>query len=131
MPMSKTAGGNIDPNTIVKLDTSNDGQVLAAGAGDKPYGICYGATRYAPWSALDDGHAAISGENVEVFTFGDKGVMLRLGGTVSPGDLIKPDASGFGIATTSDHDIYCAIAQMAGVSGQLIAVDMVFGETSQ
>jgi hypothetical protein len=47
---------------------------------------------------------------------------LSLGGTVLPGQYIKSDASGLGVAATSDKDKVGAQAYEGGVSGDQIRV---------
>jgi hypothetical protein len=125
---SKVAGGNITPSSFVKLDTSNAGQVLLCGAGENPYGISQPGTRNAPFPSLDDGFAAVITENLMVYGAPAKDVLLRLGaGGALIGSHLKSDASGFGIACTGTTDVYGAIAQEAGASGDLIRVQVVAG----
>jgi hypothetical protein len=123
MIFSMKANGNIAPSRFVKLDTSADNKVLQAGAGGIVFGVSQAGTRRTPYNGLDDGYAAIAGEDLEVF--GQSEVcLLELGGTVSPGDRLKSDADGKGVATTTNLDEYGAIARVAGTSGQLIPVEV-------
>ena len=134
--MSQTykAGGSITPSSIVKM--SADNTVVLSGAGDRSIGISAPWTRRvpgestSPLSGLDDGYTAVSGENVTVYTDGDKEVVLQLGGTVTAGQRIKSDGSGFGVASTTDKDQFVAVAKAGGVSGELIPVDVMIGEVS-
>lgn len=121
---TKVATGAIVPSSFVKL-ASTDGKVTQCGAGDEIYGISHPGKRFAPWAPLDDGNLAIAGESLAIYGPPEKDVLLRLGGTVTPGQRLKSDASGFGVATTADGDEYGAIAMVNGVSGQLILVQCV------
>jgi hypothetical protein len=118
---TKVAGGNISPSTFVTIDTTT-GKVTTTGANGDAYGIAQQHTRRAPLSGWDDGYAAIDGEMLNIFGPGDDSCLLALGGTVLPGQAIKSDASGNGVAATSDKDRARAIAMVGGVSGDLIRV---------
>lgn len=124
MISSKKANGNIPPARFVKLDSSGDNLVLVATAGDKCYGICQPDVRRTPYSSLDDGYAAIAGEDVKVFGIGET-CLLELVASVSPGDRLKSDATGKGTPVTANNDEYGAIALVAGVSGQLVMVQVI------
>lgn len=119
---SKVAAGNIAPSIFVKEDTA-DGKVLASGAGEIIYGISQEGSRNAPLTGRDDGYCAIAGENLRVYKNPeDKDCFLTVGGTVAPGDKLKADASGFGVATTSANDNIGAVAEENGTVGMLIRV---------
>ncbi len=122
---SKVASGNIPYAVFVKLTTTADGKVTVCSAGDRIYGVSQPGQRYPPWGAIQDGFAAIAGENVNVFVMPEKGVMLRLNGTVLPGDMLKADTGGLGIATTGANDEIGAQAEVAGVAGQIIPVTLI------
>ena len=122
---TKVANGNITPARFVKLDVTADGRVLQAGAGEQIYGISQAGTRNTPYSTLDDGFAAIAGENLKIFGPPDKEIMLELGGTVVRGDRLKSDASGRGLATVIALDEVGAIAAASGVLGELIPVQCI------
>jgi hypothetical protein len=130
MPGSFTANGTIRPSRFVKFDTSGPGLVLEADAGEAVVGISGPGTRFVPWSELDDGNHAIAGENCQVFQDGHKRIMLELGGTVDEGSFLKSDADGKGVAATADQEKYGARARVAGVSGEIIEVDVMIGERS-
>lgn len=118
---SMKANGNIAPSRFVIQDTSYDYRVTQAGAGGKVFGISQQGTRRTPYSSLDDGYAAISGEDISVY--GDNEVcLLELGGTVTRGDRLKADSDGKGVTTTTNLDEWGAVAMVSGVSGQLIQV---------
>lgn len=123
---TKVATGNITPCSFVKLATTADGKVTICGAGDKIFGISGPSERQPPLTGLQDGYHAIADENCKVFTAGARDVMLTLGGSVSPGDRLKSDGSGFGVVTTTNLDEWGAIAMAAGTTGQRIPVNVVF-----
>ena len=123
--ISRKANGNIAPSRFVKTDTTGDGLALQAGAGDKILGVSQAGTRRTPYGGLDDGFAAIAGEDLEVFVQGEHNVMLELGGTVVAGDRLKSDANGKGITTTTTGDEMGAATDVAGTSGQVIPVRMI------
>lgn len=122
---SRVANGNITPSSFVKLDTTTEGRVLQCGAGNKIYGIAQPGTRMTPLAGLDDGNAAIAGENLMIYGPPEKDVMLTLGGTVTRGDSLKSDGSGFGITTTSTGDWIGAIALDSGVANDIIPVQVI------
>jgi hypothetical protein len=128
---TKVAAGNIAPSRFVVL-TSADGKVVqAAAATDKLYGISHQGTRRAPFGGLDDGYAAIAGENLCVYGLGAKDVLLEIGaGGCAQGDRLTSDVDGKGIKTITDHNEYGAIAQVAGVAGDLIYVEVMSGQVS-
>ena len=121
---SMKSNDNVAPSRFVKLDATGDGLVLQAGAGEKCYGVSQEGTRRTPYGALDDGYAAIAGEDLEVFGAGSE-CRLEAGGTVAPGDRLKSDASGRGVATTTNLDEYGAVALQAGTVGKLVRVEVV------
>lgn len=130
MPGSFVAGGTIRPSRFVKFDTSGPGKVLEADAGEAVVGISGMSTRWVGWDELDDGNHAVAGENCNVKQDGEKRVALELGGTVDEGDFLKSDADGKGVAATADQENYGARARMAGVSGDIIEVDVMIGARS-
>lgn len=117
---TKVANGNIAMSVFVKLDTTNAGRVLACGANEDIWGISSPYPRRH--ALLDDGYAAIAGENLNVIGPGDDEALLRLGGTVTAGQRIKSDANGYGVAATADKDRAGAVAIIGGVSGELVKV---------
>lgn len=121
---SKVAGGDIRPSRFVKLDDTADGVVLECNAGDQIYGISQPGTRNTPLDGLDDGNAAIAGENLNIYGPPEKEVMLEIGtGGCVPGDRLASDADGKGVVATTDE--YGAIASMAGANGEIIPVQCV------
>lgn len=89
-----------------------------AGAGDTPVGI------------LQDAPLGASGKPVAATVRTGNQSWLKLGGTVTAGQFIKPSTNGVGIAVTTNKDVYGAQALADGVSGDLIAVKVVSGEAS-
>lgn len=126
---SAVASGNIAPCRFVKYSTTA-GQVTQCGAGEAAVGISQEQIRNAPYGSLDDGYAAIANERLRVYGEPEQDVMLELGGTVTRGAFLKSDADGKGVATTTDQDKYGAIAREAGVSGDLVRVQVKIGERS-
>ncbi len=55
---------------------------------------------------------------------------VKLGGTVATGDKLTATTAGVAIATTTDGDEYGLIAEAAGVSGDIIPVQVVEGTIS-
>lgn len=115
------ASGSVIPSRFVKRDTTADGKGLQCGAGDQVAGVSQKGSRRIPYGGLDDGNCAIAGEPFEYYAEGEL-AYLELGGTVAAGDRLKSDSVGRGITTTTDQDEYGAIANWAGVSGNLIEV---------
>lgn len=91
---------------------SADNLVVAAGAGVNAIGVLM--------------NAPASGERAEVALQGGGG-KLKLAGTVARGSLIKSDANGDGLAAVAG-DKFGAMAMASGVSGDVIPVEVVYGE---
>jgi hypothetical protein len=123
---TKVSTGNIAPSRFVKLSTTLDGKCTQAGAGEKIFGISQQGTRNTPYGSLDDGYAAIAGENLQIYGPGDDGAVLELGGTVAAGDRLKSDANGKGVTTVTNLDEVGAVAMVAGTSGQLVPVQPIY-----
>ena len=130
--MTGTSAGNITPSSFVVQNTSTDNQyILATGTSASIVGISGIGTRYPPYASLDDGYLAIAGENFRMYQAGkDAEAPLQLGGTVAAGDLLTSDGSGHGITTTTTAQQIGARALMAGVSGQIITVQPLWGPYS-
>jgi hypothetical protein len=124
---SGRAGGNISPARFVKRSSSSGESVITqcSASSDQPWGISQRSTRRMALSGWDDGYAAVSGDDINVFGPGDDECMLELSGTVATGGNIESDANGCGQAATGDKDKVGAIALEDGVSGQLIRVKPV------
>ncbi len=130
--MTGTAAGNITPMSFVVMNTSTDAQyILASGTSAPIAGISGIGTRRPSGDFFnDDGYIAISGENFRIYQPPELEASLRLGGTVAAGDLLTSDGSGFGITTTTTAQQIGARAKEAGVSGQIITVQPMFGPYS-
>lgn len=124
MARSYVANGNIGPSRFVKLDTTAPGKVLEATTNDKMCGISQAGTRRAPQTGIDDGYAAIAGENIQVFEPGDV-CWVEAGGTIAIDDRLEATTDGKAVTTTTDNDWVGAKALQSGVSGQLIKVEVL------
>jgi hypothetical protein len=123
------AGGNINPASFVKIDTTvgnNFFVVQATADTDKIIGIAQQGTYQPPGVTGSDGLAAHSGQPVQVYGLGEE-TLLQIAGTVTQGDLLKTNASGFGLSasitvTGTAVKWVGAIALESGVSGDWIRV---------
>jgi hypothetical protein len=106
MPEGLQAGGNITPKSIVRLSASaGDNVVIQAAAATAPLlGIAGQGTRYAEITglALNDGYAAVQGQNVLVFRVGECAPVIAGAGGLNAGDLVTSDANGNGVTATTD-----------------------------
>ena len=124
-------GGTIEPARFVKRSTAADFTVLQADADSFPCGISQRWAAVAPLSGAASA-AGISGDMIQVHQPGmsgeghDSTVWLLLGGTVTRGSLLMPDADGKGIAATTGK-YYGALADESGVSGEYIRVTPISG----
>lgn len=125
--MQRIADGNIKPMRFVSPQTTKDNRVVASSSGDLPCGISQQGVRRPPYDTLDDGYAAIAGENIEIHDQVGKTARLVLSGTIAAGDLLKPDAIDGGGIAASAGDNYGARALQAGTSGKIVEVEILFG----
>lgn len=105
---SFTAVGNIIQSRFVKLATGLTGGVAQAGAGDAPFGVSQQGTRNPSYPGLQDGFAAVTGENIRVYLTNEE-CMIEVDAAYNPGTLLKPGASGIATQTTADGDIFGAV----------------------
>lgn len=127
MPIPMIAGGTIGPSRFVKLSTTADNTVLVAGSNDPIFGISQKGTRTAPYPGLQDNNAALTGEDIMIYQVGETAV-IELGGTVAAGDYLESGGStGTAVTSSVDGHNYGAKTPQAGVSGQLIEVQVVLG----
>lgn len=114
------ATGNISPCRFVEI--SNPYRVRQpSSANVKVFGVSQNGTRNAPGTAADDGYAAITGEQLQVFGEGEV-CLLELGsGGASAGNRLANDNTGKGVVATSGQNVG-AIAIDDGVSGDKIRV---------
>jgi hypothetical protein len=112
------SSGNIYPCRFVKI--SGDNTVAQAGAGEYTAGISQEGTKKPPLPGETNTYAAEANDLLEVFGPGQE-TQLELGGTVTAGDMLKPDADGKGVAAATTN-YYGAIAKTGGASGEKIIV---------
>lgn len=110
-PVSKAfkCSGTINPKSHVKLLTTGtaDDVVVQCGADEMGIGVCQ--------------NGGADGDTVEVDLPGG-GSKVKITATVTRGQSLKPDASGYGVPATSDKDASTSIAMAAGVDGDVIPV---------
>lgn len=101
--------GTVRANSLVKLLTTgtDDGVVAQCGAGGHGYGVCQAGGN--------------SGETQEVDVIGG-GSILQISATVTRGQYLKSDASGYGTPGTTDGDFCPVVAEASGVNGDKIPV---------
>lgn len=119
------AGGNINPSSFVKVDTSADNQCLQAGAGEHAIAISQAGTKDAPGITGATAYAAQSGDNIEVFGQGELCNLLAGTGGFVRGDFLKSDANGAGVTTTSSGDFVGAYALESAAAGTLGRVQVL------
>ncbi len=114
--VSMTATGAIPADRTVFQSTAGAGT-----EGDSVSGVSQEGTR-----RFDDAtNAAIAGDQLCVHGLGDQ-CLLELGsGGATAGVLLKSDASGKGIAVTTDQDRVGAVALEAGAANTKILVQVV------
>lgn len=95
----------IEANIFVKIGAT-DSKVIPATAGDKILGIAEIAAAIA--TAIGITHQGQP--------------KLKLGGSVTRGERLKSDGSGYGVPVASNFDEYGAVALNSGVSGDVISV---------
>jgi hypothetical protein len=129
MAESRVANGDIAPCRFVSyLATDAGGRVVQSeGSTYKQiFGISQAEERQPPYTGLQDGLCAKIGETFKVFTFPDKEVYLEIGiGGCNPGDFLKADANGCGVATVTNLDPVGARAKQSGIQGDRVPVDLL------
>jgi hypothetical protein len=122
------AGGNIGPSCFVKISTAANETVLLASTNEDVFGVSQEGLHNPPGLAGADAYAAVAGENIKIYGPGST-CMLTIGsGGCSPGDYLKSDSSGFGVAaatTGATAQSVGAIALETGSSGDKIRVYVV------
>jgi hypothetical protein len=125
------ARGNILPSRFVRLDTASENGCVQAGDNTDVIGIAQAGTNKPQVTGLVDAtYAAESGQQVMVAGLGSI-CLLEAGGTVTPGQYLKSDSQGRGVAVaTSGTTIqnYGAIALQGGSSGDKIRVMVIIGK---
>ncbi len=118
------ADGNITPSCFVQMSTS-DNRVILSGAGDECVGISQPGTRRAPYASLNDGYAAIQGEELLVYGIGEI-CPLIIGAAVVRGDRLKSDANGNGTPAGTSDNAYAIATVSCSVVGATIPVQVIF-----
>jgi hypothetical protein len=113
------AGGALAGNRFVKAD-STEGQVVAAGDGDAPFGI---TDRVGSPPTITEAVGAVEGDRVDVVQVGVTD--LELGGTVAFGEYIEPGTDGVGVAYSGGAP--GALALESGEEGDIIRVLVLLG----
>jgi hypothetical protein len=111
-----TAEATLGPCLFVKPGAADYGALPGAGATDKIFGISVPNVSAASGDPVDVIHEGIAD--------------LKLGGTVTRGDLLVSDASGQGVTaapTAGNNARYGAVALVSGVSGDIIPVKVTLG----
>ncbi len=122
---SFVATGNITQSRFVKLDSGVTGHVAQAGAGDSPIGVSVQGTRNPSYPGLQDGFAAVSGENIRVYLSNEE-CMIEVDAAYNPGQLLKPSTGGIATASNADGEIYGAILlDAATAANQLVKCRVV------
>jgi hypothetical protein len=137
------AAGNISPARFVAVDITNNPagsggfKVVQANASTlaQPVGVSQEGTDFFPSSDTahyaGSNYAAVAGEMCKVLGQGEE-PLLELGGAVAPGDFLKPDTDGKGVAIdvaggVTTPQFYGARALQAGASGEKIRVEVITG----
>ena len=119
------AGGDVSPSRFVKLNASDDNQVLQCGANERPIGISQKHTKAFPIAGAS-GLAAADGDGLEVHGEGEV-ALLEYGGNVTRGDRLKSDADGKGVAVATSGPVQNAgaVALESGADGELHLVQVL------
>ena len=124
--LSGVANGNIGVCVFVRPDPTSIGRFIQCGANEKIAGISQPGTNAFPYPGLDSPYAAQLGEEFKFWPLGSQWALLRLGGTVSPGDRLESDANGNGVVSTvSGHEIGAFAMWIGGSAGVIIPVLMI------
>lgn len=125
--ISLVAGGAIEAASFIKLSAAADYTALQAGSNERTFGITVDAAQAAPIPGASN-DAAASGDLFRYFSVGDE-CLLQLGGTVTRGDMVISDASGFGVTAgayaSATPQYVGAEAMESGVSGDKIRVRVI------
>lgn len=118
--ISWKASNTIAPFSFVTIDPGFDEQLLQSVVGDMPIGVAGDAQKLTPGlPGSDTTIAAQSGDYLpRVYQLGDD-CLIQVAGTVTPGNVLKPNGSGLAISGTVG-DRYGAVAIQAGTTGQRI-----------
>jgi hypothetical protein len=129
MSRSAIAGGDVYPSRIVYDDSTAGQMIQATAATQRLRGVAFKDTRRSPY-VDSSGKIAASGEPFSFYDTPGERCWIEIAGTVSKGDKITTNGSGQGITTTTDKNQCVAIADQAGVSGDVIQCTLYLGELS-
>lgn len=101
----------------VNLDATDDNNVNLASDATK-----------VPFVLLDGGDGSSADYNGSIAVGGR--TKVKLGGTVAPGDRLTSDGNGKWVTTTTDHNVFGAIAMQIGVANDVIEVLVAIGTVS-
>ena len=128
--MNAYATGTINTCRFVVPDTSHpNGAAQAADGTHLTLGVSGNAGRLRPDPDFSDANvlvAALVGEVVKINPPGNVSVDLYCNAGWNPGDLLMPDASGYGIVATTGK-FYGARAEGPGTVGALCPVTVISG----
>jgi hypothetical protein len=126
------AGSEIYPSRFVRLDETADYTVLQADDNEVVFGISHEGSATPPIPSAPV-FAGVAGKGVKIYGAGEGDVLLEAGGTIVPGDRLKSDEDGKGVAialTGSESENvqnYGAIALEGGSEGDKIRVFVSLG----
>jgi hypothetical protein len=117
------ASGSINPCRFVALVAATVGCVEQATASKRHFGVSQKGTYYAPGSAADTGLAGVDTKPLTIHQEGEI-ALLKIGGTVTHGDLLTSDASGQGVSAAASTALqyFGGIALQSGTTGQFINI---------
>lgn len=110
-----TAAGKIAENRIVQYGTSDRETLQATAATQKIAGV----------AGLPKGTTAVAGDSIDVIKSGIANVIY--GEAISVGDVLTADSQGRA-KVAADGNSIIGIAQVTGVTGDLGAVQIQFGQ---
>lgn len=117
---SFTANGNINPCRFVKVSGPLKISQCSV-AGERAFGISQEGLMDTPIPGASSALAAEAGRHVGVFGPGET-CLVQVASAVVSGNLLKGDANGKAVATSTANDIYNAIAleDQATVDGRVL-----------
>lgn len=124
------ANGNISPCRFVKIDSTAGKSfhvIQSSASTDRSVGISQEGTHDTPGLSGSTAYAAAAGQQLEVHGLGAQ-CLLEIGGTVTHGDLLRPDSNGKGVSVdgTEATDVYIAAQALEnGISGDKIRVRVI------
>ena len=123
--------GTIVVASFVKLDTAHNNSIMQSGANGIVFGVSQLGSRAAPIPDIvaDPPQAGLAGESIRAYRDGEF-CLLHIGASVTTGDKLKADASGFGtpcVSSVGTKENYGAIALESGSAGEYIKVLVTIG----